>query len=86
MKNFRSLSKYKPLISLNLLYFVQINVGCISFRGGAGIVLLWSLTSFMADTGALVIGSRFGKTLMAPKLSPKKTWEGTKAIIKFYID
>jgi len=28
------------------------------------------------DTGALLAGTAFGKHLMAPRISPKKTWEG----------
>jgi phosphatidate cytidylyltransferase len=29
------------------------------------------------DTGAYLIGSRFGRHKFAPRISPKKTWEGT---------
>lgn len=28
------------------------------------------------DTGGFAIGARWGKTPMAPQISPKKTWEG----------
>lgn len=31
---------------------------------------------WFADTGAYFIGKRFGRHLLSPRLSPKKTWEG----------
>lgn len=41
---------------------------------------LWVFTgltaAWFADAGAYAIGSRFGRHKMAPRLSPKKTWEG----------
>jgi phosphatidate cytidylyltransferase len=40
----------------------------------------WTLMSlpgvWLADSGAYLIGSRWGKHWLAPRLSPKKTWEG----------
>jgi len=39
--------------------------------------LLVALPSvWFADSGAYFIGSRFGRHKLAPRLSPKKTWEG----------
>ena len=39
--------------------------------------LLAALTSmWLADTGAYVFGRLFGRHKLAPRLSPKKTWEG----------
>ena len=32
--------------------------------------------TWLADSGAFFIGSRFGKHHIAPRLSPKKSWEG----------
>ncbi|MCB0570994.1 MAG: phosphatidate cytidylyltransferase [Phaeodactylibacter sp.] len=32
--------------------------------------------TWVNDTGAYLVGSRFGKTLLFPRISPKKTWEG----------
>lgn len=40
----------------------------------------WALTAlpsvWLADSAAYSIGSRFGRHKMAPRLSPKKSWEG----------
>ncbi len=35
------------------------------------------LLSWSNDTGAYVVGSMIGKTPLFPRISPKKTWEGT---------
>ncbi|MFN8221244.1 MAG: phosphatidate cytidylyltransferase [Fimbriimonadales bacterium] len=31
---------------------------------------------WVGDTAAIFVGKAFGKTLTAPRISPKKTWEG----------
>jgi phosphatidate cytidylyltransferase len=38
------------------------------------LVLLWT-----NDTGAYLVGSRFGRHKLSPRISPGKTWEGTLA-------
>ncbi|MBM4423527.1 MAG: CDP-archaeol synthase [Chloroflexi bacterium] len=42
--------------------------------------LSWTMMVFpaiwLSDSGAYVVGKRFGKTQMTRRLSPKKTWEG----------
>lgn len=35
------------------------------------------LLNWTNDTAAYLVGSRMGKTLLLPRISPKKTWEGT---------
>jgi len=35
------------------------------------------LLTWMNDTGAYLVGSWLGKTPLLPRISPKKTWEGT---------
>jgi phosphatidate cytidylyltransferase len=34
------------------------------------------LTVKLGDTGAYFVGSRFGRHKLAPRISPKKSWEG----------
>lgn len=64
--------------------FVQIYV---PFLAGVALILLeqdggeWWVLSFIAiavaaDTGAYAAGLAFGRHPMAPRISPKKTWEG----------
>lgn len=64
--------------------FVQIYV---PFLAGVALILLkqeggqWWVLGFVAiavaaDTGAYAAGLAFGRHPMAPKISPKKTWEG----------
>lgn len=42
--------------------------------------LWWVLTvlpvTWIMDTSAMLVGRRFGRHLMVPRLSPRKTWEG----------
>lgn len=43
---------------------------------GAGRVLTFMIGVVASDTGGYVVGRLAGKHPMAPKISPKKTWEG----------
>ncbi len=55
-------------------------LGFIAFEGenfNAWVVFGLLLLTWMNDTGAYIIGSQFGRHLLFPRISPKKTWEGT---------
>lgn len=51
--------------------------------GGAKLLAFILLVTKAADIGALVIGSRFGKHALIPKVSPKKSAEGWWASLFF---
>jgi len=40
------------------------------------VVLIYCITLWAGDSGAYYLGSRFGKHRLAPRVSPKKSWEG----------
>ncbi len=50
-----------------------------AFDQGRVFLLLLFLIVFGGDTAAYFVGSRFGKHKIVPKLSPKKSWEGSLA-------
>jgi phosphatidate cytidylyltransferase len=52
------------------------SVGLVAQPGGQWWALAFLLIVISVDTGAYVSGLNFGKHPMAPKISPKKTWEG----------
>lgn len=68
----------KPLVGLWLLWPMWLALIELHARvefGGRWILLL-CLIVWGADTGAYFMGRFFGKRLLAPRLSPKKTLEG----------
>ncbi len=60
-------------IPFALLHFIAFDQG--SFRTNTVLGLL--LLTWVNDTGAYLVGSRLGKHPLFPRISPKKTWEGT---------
>jgi phosphatidate cytidylyltransferase len=46
-------------------------------EGGLGLLAIVLLITKSGDIGAFLIGSRFGKTPLLPRISPKKTVEGS---------
>jgi phosphatidate cytidylyltransferase len=62
-----------------ILYFGWIGGYLIDLRNlpeGMWWVLLVLPSVWLADTGAYLVGSRFGRHKLSPRLSPKKSWEG----------
>ena len=66
---------YRTWVSLQL-YSVSLPFVTNSSIPGKWIVLLVCLCVWMCDSTAYFVGKRFGKHKMAPRVSPKKSWEG----------
>lgn len=67
------------LTILGMLYLGWLGAFLVSLRDlpdGRWWVLLTMFTIWFADGGAYLGGSRYGRRQMAPRLSPKKSWEG----------
>ena len=60
---------------LLLCGIIMIRCRVPDFWGGV-LVLLVLLSTWANDAFAYLIGSKFGKHKLAPKISPKKSWEG----------
>lgn len=56
-----------------LLYFIAFEKSYFYANTVFGILLL----TWLNDTAAYLIGSAIGRTPLLPRISPKKTWEGT---------
>jgi phosphatidate cytidylyltransferase len=62
-----------------IFYLGWIGAYLVSLRqlpDGQWWLLLVLVSVWMADSGAYLIGSRYGRRKLSPRLSPKKTWEG----------
>ncbi len=55
-----------------LLDFIAYQSGTFDWQIVIGLLAL----TWIADTGAYLAGSTFGKTPLLPRISPNKTWEG----------
>lgn len=60
--------------------YVPMLAGCVVLlarpEDGADRVVTFAVTTVCSDVGAYAVGVLFGKHYLAPKISPKKTWEG----------
>lgn len=64
------------LLQLYVAFLASLCVVLLSKDGGEWWVLSFIIVAVASDTGAYVAGISFGKHPMAPRISPKKTWEG----------
>lgn len=62
-------------------FFVKLKL----LPNGANLVAFLVIATKSADIGAYLIGSRFGRTELIPRISPKKTKEGTIGGILFSV-
>ena len=60
-------------MQLSALLLIRMSLGGIT---GGLIVLVIFASIWFNDAGAYLFGSRFGKHKLAPRISPKKSWEG----------
>jgi len=69
-----------PLSLLNLLAFPSLNVPLPSFVDSFRYQWIWIIALLVFiwanDTGAYLVGVRFGKHRLCERISPKKSWEG----------
>lgn len=53
------------------------------FEHGGWLAIGVIMSVWASDTGAYIVGKKFGRRRMAPKLSPNKTWEGLFGAMSF---
>ena len=63
-------------IQLYVAFLATMCVVLLRQDGGEWWVLAFIVVAVASDTGAYAAGLSFGRHPMAPKISPKKTWEG----------
>ncbi|MFC1674995.1 phosphatidate cytidylyltransferase [Candidatus Omnitrophota bacterium] len=61
---------------LYVSWFLSFAIKVRFLEGGLGLIIALILITKLGDIGAYLIGSRFGKTPLMPRVSPKKTFEG----------
>ncbi len=59
-----------------LSYVARLFLDPVSSHGGAGLALLLLLAVMANDAAQFVFGKALGRRALAPRISPKKTWEG----------
>ncbi len=70
-------------IQLYIPFLASLALILLRHDNGEWWVLAFLIVSVAADTGAYAAGISFGKHPMAPRISPKKTWEGFGGAVVF---
>lgn len=70
---------------LYVSWFLSFMIKIRYLNGGLGLFIAVLLITKLGDIGAYIIGSRFGKTPLIPRISPKKTVEGAIGGLLFSI-
>lgn len=63
-------------VQLYVPFFASLALVLLRQDGGEWWVLTFLIVAIASDTGAYVTGLTLGRHPMAPRISPKKTWEG----------
>lgn len=74
-----SLSTFFPILFVGLAMAHAVGIRTLDGGDGRDLLLFLMVCLAFADTLAFYVGRSLGRRRLAPRLSPKKTWEGAAA-------
>jgi phosphatidate cytidylyltransferase len=66
-----------PVVFVGLTLGQVVRLRAVPGEDGRDLVYLLFVCVILADTAAFYVGTTLGRNRMAPRISPKKSWEGT---------